>query len=237
MHRPHDPPPLPCGNNISFGPAPPVVNPDLRKPGPILHGALVESGFVRAIARKEDTMKSPVFNTRCFPGNRAAMPAAQRAHTPARYQTGAVRLAEAAPPPQYCDTDGVPDSVPRQRRGHSERPQVLLIDMDAGAAVVVRRLLTPEAEVTHAATLAEARRLLSENIFSLIMLDPALPDGDARVLLPSMGGTPLIVYSAHQPEWRGAAPTFLPKPWTTARQLWVAVAGLLGIASTLAAED
>ncbi len=93
------------------------------------------------------------------------------------------------------------------------------------------------AHVTHAATLAQARKLLESDVFSLVVLDPVLPDGDARTLLPLLTGTPLLVYSANQPEWRGAAPAFLPKPWTSARQLWSAISGLLGVPATLTAGD
>ncbi|UUZ56069.1 response regulator [Massilia sp. H-1] len=34
--------------------------------------------------------------------------------------------------------------------------------------------------MTHVTTLSDARRLLQTDVFSLVVLDPALPDGDAR---------------------------------------------------------
>lgn len=113
-------------------------------------------------------------------------------------------------------------------------PRVLHIDADAAAVKAIAALVAPEAVATHAATLAQARTLLATHLYSLVVLDPMLPDGDARTLLPLLGTTPLLVYSVNEPAWRSAAsPAYLPKPWTSARQLWVAIAGMLGIPGSL----
>ena len=113
--------------------------------------------------------------------------------------------------------------------------RVLLVDADPDAAAVLSALLAPEAQVVHAATLAEAQRALTSELFSAVVIDPFLPDGDAAALLPVLVATPLLVYSARQPQWREAA--YLPKPWTSPRQLWVTISGMLGLADSLAAGD
>jgi two-component system phosphate regulon response regulator OmpR len=179
-------------------------------------------------------MKTSTIYRFCVPYIRPALTATARAHTPVRYPTGAARAS--APMPPLCEDDGHVHKR-RARRAHSDRPQVLHVDMDAGTATALSSLLVPEAEVTHVTTLADARRLLQTDVFSLVVLDPALPDGDARTLLPLLSGTPLLVYSANQPDWRGASPAYLPKPWTSARQLWTAISGMLGIPSGISAGD
>lgn len=116
-------------------------------------------------------------------------------------------------------------------------PRVLHIDRDVESGHALAALLMPEAHVVHVATLAEARRLLETNIFSMVVLDTALPDGDGSSLLNALTHTPLLVYSARQPDPRHTHVTFLPKPWTTPRQLWSSISGLLGMSSSLTAGD
>jgi hypothetical protein len=79
---------------------------------------------------------------------------------------------------------------------------------------------------------------LQQQIFSLVILDPALPDGDAKLLLPLLADTPLLVYSDQQPAWRDvmAAP-YLSKSWTTARQLWTRMSTMLWNTSAMSAGD
>ncbi|HEY0061710.1 MAG TPA: hypothetical protein VGC21_06295 [Telluria sp.] len=181
-------------------------------------------------------MKTSALNKLCAPLTRSALPASQRAHTPARYSTGASRQCDSGYQSPLCEDDNQPQKR-RNTQLQTDRPQVLHVDMDTSVGTVLSHLLDPEAQVTHVATLSDARRLLQSQVFSLVVLDPALPDGDARTLLPILSGTPLLVYAANQPEWRGATPVFLPKPWTSARQLWTAISGMLGIPSGMTAGD
>jgi two-component system phosphate regulon response regulator OmpR len=116
-------------------------------------------------------------------------------------------------------------------------PHVLHIDADSKAAQALALLLMPEARVTHAATLAAARELLRKELFSAVVLDPDLPDGDAAELLPALDGTPLLVHSIKQPAWRGRSGVFLPKPWTSPRMLWSTISRLLGIPAPTCAGD
>lgn len=132
-----------------------------------------------------------------------------------------------APPPAHAQDTG----------GRPGLRRVLHVDADRAGAQDMARLLSPEAQVIHAASVGEARRLLASQLFSLVVIDPALPDGDARTLLPLLSGTPVLVYSTIQVELGDARPAFLAKPWTSTRQLWVAIAGLLGLPASLAAGD
>ena len=114
---------------------------------------------------------------------------------------------------------GLPDSA----------PHVLHVDNDSASAKALAALLTPEARVTHVPTLAAARAILREQIFSVVVIDPNLPDGDGADLLPALAAMPLVVYSATQPQWRGRTGVYLPKPWTSPRRLWSTISMLLGI--------
>ncbi|MBJ7314143.1 response regulator [Rugamonas sp. CCM 8940] len=110
-------------------------------------------------------------------------------------------------------------------------PRVLHIDGDGDAALVLATLLVPETRVTHVATLAEARRAIQDGGYALVVLDPDLPDGDGASLLAALNGRPdappVLLYSARQPPHDATAAAFLPKPWTSPRELWRTVAGLL----------
>jgi len=112
-------------------------------------------------------------------------------------------------------------------------PRVLHIDSDDDAAVVLATLLVPDTEVVHAPTYAEARSLLDGGSFALVVLDPNLPDGDGQQLVHDLRTrcqhTPVLLYSTTQPTLHHQAQAFLPKPWTSPRQLWHTVAHLLDI--------
>lgn len=116
-------------------------------------------------------------------------------------------------------------------------PHVLHIDKDEAAALALAILLTPEARVTHVTTLAAAREQLQRQVFSAVVIDHELPDGDAAELLPVLDATPLLVYSASEPLWRGHAGAYLPKPWTQPRRLWATIASMLGITHPTFAGD
>lgn len=183
-------------------------------------------------------MKTTTITTNCRAAARQArLRAPHRAHTPARHMGGPFagpRQAVSRPPVYVEDTrEPLRQAQPAQKGRVG--PRVLHVDADPVAAGVLEGLLTPEAHVIHAPTLAQARRLMATEIFSLLVVDPALPDGDIKSLLPFMTGTPVLIYSAHQPEWRGVQAEFLPKPWTTPRQLWAAISTKLGISAGLSA--
>lgn len=108
-------------------------------------------------------------------------------------------------------------------------PHVLLIDRDEATALALAILLTPEARVTHVASIEAARDILQRQIFSAVVIDPHRLEGDASHLLPALAAIPVLVYSAREPEWRGQAGAYLPKPWTPPRRLWATISRMLGI--------
>ncbi len=183
-------------------------------------------------------MKAATPNKVCFPGQDGAlraMPAgrALHCHAPRRHVVG-VRSA-----PRL--TDPLPVVALAVRKGGSEggvdAPRVLHIDADGAAASALASLLTPEACVIHVSTLAEARHLLQTELFSLVVLDPTLPDGDGATLLPALAATPLLVYAERQPHWPAQQGVYLAKPWTTPRVLFSTISKMLGIAPFATAGD
>lgn len=121
-----------------------------------------------------------------------------------------------------------------------EAPRVLHIDADGDAALVLATLLVPETRVTHVHTLAAAERAIQTEHFALVVLDPDLPDGDGASLIACLrqthAHTPVLLYSARHPESREQANAFLPKPWTSPRQLWRTVSQMLGLGPVLHAD-
>jgi two-component system phosphate regulon response regulator OmpR len=119
-------------------------------------------------------------------------------------------------------------------------PRVLHVDGDHDAALVLATLLVPETHVTHVPTLAEAKLLLQIEHFALVVIDPDLPDGDGVELLSVLRDSPgrprVLMYSARHPDQHNVGSAFLPKPWTSPRQLWRTVSGLLGIGQTMPLE-
>ncbi|MYM70669.1 response regulator [Duganella sp. FT134W] len=119
-------------------------------------------------------------------------------------------------------------------------PRVLHVDSDHDAALVLTALLVPETQVTHVPTLAAAVSLLHSEKFALVVLDPDLPDGDGVDLLAEVRihqpDTRVLMYSARHPEHHNAGSAFLPKPWTSPRQLWRTVSDLLGIGPAMPVE-
>ncbi|AXA92416.1 response regulator [Massilia sp. YMA4] len=112
-------------------------------------------------------------------------------------------------------------------------PRLLHIDADDTTALILATLLVPEIQVTRAGSMLEADALLRQHEFALIVLDPDLPDGDGQVLIRELRErgvhTPVLLYSARQPSLHHQAHAFLPKPWTSPRQLWQATCRLLEI--------
>lgn len=110
-------------------------------------------------------------------------------------------------------------------------PRVLHVDRDDTTALILSTLIVPETQVFHAATLGDAAVTLVEEHYDLIVLDPDLPDGDGLALIRSLRArddhTPVLLYSARHPDLHHEAHAFLPKPWTSPRQLWQAVCHLL----------
>lgn len=191
-------------------------------------------------------MKSTALNVKCLSSAGRVSRAGKggnvsRAHTPPRHQSGPARavappLLDGAEFPAYVE--GLAAASVPAAGARAGQPRVLHVDTETGTASVLAGLLGSDAHVTHVDSVAQARLLLQSEIYSLVILDTNLPDGDPRVLLPLLGGTPLLVYANEQPEWRDmAAPPYLPKSWTSARQLWSAMSALLWNTSAISAGD
>src|SRR5262249_32552455 len=108
-------------------------------------------------------------------------------------------------------------------------PRVLHIDTDYDGAATLAALLTPEARVTHVTSVAQARALLRQERFALVVLDPQLPDGDGAALLPDIGATPLLLHAREHAPWHVKAGGYIVKPYTSQRQIWQTVQRMLGI--------
>lgn len=194
-------------------------------------------------------MKSTALNTRCRSGlglgrmSRAGKASTvMRAHTPARHRTAPAGMAASSAPqgldhPAYVE-DKCADHGWQSGLRDGSLPRILHVDTQTGTAVVLASLLGSAVYVTHVATLDEARALLQQQIFSLVILDPALPDGDAKALLPLLSNTPLLVYSDLQPDWRDVPQAaYLSKSLTNARQLWTRMSTMLWNTSAISAGD
>ena len=110
-------------------------------------------------------------------------------------------------------------------------PHVLHVDADDTTTLILATLLVPEIRVNRAATMQEADARLAAEKFDLIIVDADLPDGDGQVLVDAVRArgchTPVLLYSARQPSLHHQAHAYLPKPWTSPRQLWQATCRLL----------
>jgi DNA-binding response OmpR family regulator len=76
------------------------------------------------------------------------------------------------------------------------RKRILHVEDDVDLAVMVKALLGDLGSLTNARSLREARDQLEHGSFDLVLLDIGLPDGEGTELLPLVGHTPVIVFSA-----------------------------------------
>ena len=71
---------------------------------------------------------------------------------------------------------------------------------DLDIAMIINTQLSPEYQVQHAKTLTQARHLLRDEYFDLVILDIGLPDGSGADLLPLLNSpqhqTPVIIFTA-----------------------------------------
>ena len=83
--------------------------------------------------------------------------------------------------------------------GSRSRPRVLHVEDDADLSTVLQAALGARAAVVPARTLQQAHRLLREQLFSAVVLDPGLPDGSGLALLEQIDGItprpPVVILS------------------------------------------
>jgi len=82
----------------------------------------------------------------------------------------------------------------------AEGGRILHVEDDQDISTIVDSLLDDECQVVHAASLKEAKQLLSSEMYDLVLLDIGLPDGSGLDLLPILSSkeyeTPVIIFSA-----------------------------------------
>jgi PAS domain S-box-containing protein len=115
-----------------------------------------------------------------------------------------------------------------------ERPRILHVEDDLDLQEVVAAIVGETAEVLRAVSLLEARQLLAQWRFDLVILDLVLLDGSGLELLPLLGSvappTPVILFSAHEvsEEVSRQVASVLVKSQTSNRQLLETVQVSLG---------
>jgi len=80
----------------------------------------------------------------------------------------------------------------------ANRNRLLHVEDDTDLSMMLSALLSDIGPVVNARTLREAREHLERESYDLILLDMGLPDGDGTELLPFVGNTPVIVFSARE---------------------------------------
>jgi DNA-binding response OmpR family regulator len=115
------------------------------------------------------------------------------------------------------------DPVPTPPAAEAGALRVLHVDADAASATMLAALLVPEHQVTCVQTLAAAADAVARERYTLLVLDPDLPDGDGVALFEALRAsgapTPVLLYASRHTVWRDQASAFLLKPWTSPRQL------------------
>lgn len=89
----------------------------------------------------------------------------------------------------------------RRQRKDGEIPRILHVEDDGDLSRVLQTLVGREMEYECAATVGDARRMLLEQTYDVVLLDPGMPDGNALDLLPYLNvagenGVPSIIYSS-----------------------------------------
>lgn len=82
------------------------------------------------------------------------------------------------------------------------KPRILHIEDDPDIVKVVSIIFRDIAEIVAASTLREAREMLAEESFDMVILDAVLPDGSGLDLLPFLreekkSDTPVVIFSAY----------------------------------------
>uniref|UniRef100_UPI0030B95DCB response regulator n=1 Tax=Candidatus Nitrotoga sp. AM1P TaxID=2559597 RepID=UPI0030B95DCB len=115
------------------------------------------------------------------------------------------------------------------------RPRVLHVEDDPDIFNVMHGLVGDMADLDHAGMLAEAKHLLKQCRYDLVILDLTLPDGSGQELLSLLNGAtppiPVMVFSAREierEEIRNVA-SLMVKSRTSDAQLLATIKQLIGI--------
>jgi len=81
-------------------------------------------------------------------------------------------------------------------------PNILHIEDNPDISLIVAKILSQIAVITHVDNLAQARDKLSEGVYDLAILDLVLPDGSGLDLVDELKSNnppiPVIIHSAHE---------------------------------------
>ena len=96
------------------------------------------------------------------------------------------------------------DPIDAARRWRAQGARILHVEDDESLTQLVEELLSDEAEVVPAHSLAQAQASIEAQRFDLVILDAVLGDGSGLDLLPTLheagdAATPIILYSATEP--------------------------------------
>lgn len=85
--------------------------------------------------------------------------------------------------------------------GYHYRPQILHVEDDADIIQVTQTLVEDSADYVYANNLAQARMLLSQQRFDIVLLDLSLPDGSGLELLAQIPQpeTRIVIFSGQEP--------------------------------------
>jgi PAS domain S-box-containing protein len=113
------------------------------------------------------------------------------------------------------------------------RTRLLHVEDDTDLSDMMSALLSDIGPLTNVRTLREARERLEEETYDLILLDMGLPDGDGTELLPFVGNTPVVVFSAREADSAASASIVaaLVKSRVTEEALREAIHRVLPVAS------
>lgn len=116
-----------------------------------------------------------------------------------------------------------------------EKPEILYVEDEYEAVALVRDVLAGAASVVQAPTLRQAKEMLSQRRFDLVMLDLVLPDGTGLELLPHLRDegrnlTPVVIYTGHVVDDKLVkdADAVLVKSHTSPRLLVDTITSLIG---------
>ena len=87
-------------------------------------------------------------------------------------------------------------------RGAGSKPRILHIEDDTDVLQIVSAMLKDDATVSYAANLHDAKQMLKQETYDLVILDLALPDGSGVDLLPLLNrqttSIPVVIFSAYE---------------------------------------
>ena len=142
------------------------------------------------------------------------------------------------------DKDRLLEGLRRIMKPSSQRmPEILHVEDEPDVIQIVRSLVQGLAALVPARNLKEAKRLLRDREFDLVVLDLMLPDGDGEELLPLLCAPgkppiPAIIFSAKDPSAADAQciHATLLKSQTSNETLLSAIRSIIGPRTIAAAE-